>query len=220
MAHAPYDRAIAIVVSPFILLAVFGHEADVNGDRAEIHSNDCVPGADARHSDVARRGRELHLSRTESARPCAASVRVRDGEMVGIMGASGAGKSTLAKCLNWIVPGFEDGEFRGVVRIGGGSLDGARVCDVAPTVGMVFQDFEAQLFSTNVAHEVAFAMEQVGMERDEMAAPHPARPGGGRAGRLRAPRPDLAFRRRKAAAGDRVGAGSAALGDRARRADD
>ena len=33
---------------------------------------------------------------------------------------------------------------------------------------MVFQDFESQLFSTNVAHEVAFAMEQVGMDRAEM----------------------------------------------------
>jgi len=33
---------------------------------------------------------------------------------------------------------------------------------------MVFQDFESQLFSTNVAHEVAFAMEQVGMDRVEM----------------------------------------------------
>ena len=85
------------------------------------------------------------------------------------MGASGAGKSTLAKCLNRIVPEFEGGDLQGVVRIGGRSLDGARVCDVAPTVGMVFQDFEAQLFSTNVAHEVAFAMEQVGMAREEIA---------------------------------------------------
>ncbi len=90
------------------------------------------------------------------------------GEMVGVMGASGAGKSTLAKCLNRIVPEFEGGAFAGVVRIGGRSLHGARVCEVAPRVGMVFQDFEAQLFSTNVAHEVAFAMEQVGMEREEM----------------------------------------------------
>jgi len=94
---------------------------------------------------------------------------VAAGEMVGVMGASGAGKSTLAKCLNRIVPEFEGGVFAGVVRIGGRSLDGARVCEVAPRVGMVFQDFEAQLFSTNVAHEVAFAMEQVGMRREEMA---------------------------------------------------
>jgi energy-coupling factor transporter ATP-binding protein EcfA2 len=95
---------------------------------------------------------------------------LRPGEMVGIMGASGAGKSTLAKCLNRIVPRFEDGDFGGVVRIGGRALDGERVCDIASMVGMVFQDFEAQLFSTNVAHEVAFAMEQIGMPRKEIAA--------------------------------------------------
>jgi len=92
------------------------------------------------------------------------------GEMIGVMGASGAGKSTLAKCLNRIIPEFEDGDFRGVVRIGGAPLADLRIHDVAPMVGMVFQDFEAQLFSTNVAHEVAFAMEQVGMGRDEMNA--------------------------------------------------
>ena len=90
------------------------------------------------------------------------------GEMIGVMGASGAGKSTLAKCLNRIVPEFEDGEFHGSITIAGEPLDHLRVCDVAPKVGMVFQDFESQLFSTNVAHEVAFAMEQVGMERAEM----------------------------------------------------
>jgi energy-coupling factor transport system ATP-binding protein len=90
------------------------------------------------------------------------------GEMIGVMGASGAGKSTLAKCLNRIVPEFEDGEFHGSIIIAGELLDHLRVCDVAPKVGMVFQDFESQLFSTNVAHEVAFAMEQVGMERAEM----------------------------------------------------
>jgi cobalt transport protein ATP-binding subunit len=90
------------------------------------------------------------------------------GEMIGVMGASGAGKSTLAKCLNRIIPEFEDGDFRGAIRIAGEPLEHLRVCDVAPKVGMVFQDFESQLFSTNVAHEVAFAMEQVGMDRAEM----------------------------------------------------
>jgi cobalt transport protein ATP-binding subunit len=90
------------------------------------------------------------------------------GETIGVMGASGAGKSTLAKCLNRIVPEFEDGDFHGAICIAGEPLEHLRVCDVAPKVGMVFQDFESQLFSTNVAHEVAFAMEQVGMDRAEM----------------------------------------------------
>jgi energy-coupling factor transport system ATP-binding protein len=91
------------------------------------------------------------------------------GEMIGVMGASGAGKSTLAKCLNRVVPEFEGGEFSGAIYIGGDSVTNLRVAEIAPRVGMVFQDFEAQLFSTNVAHEVAFAMEQIGMERAAMA---------------------------------------------------
>jgi energy-coupling factor transport system ATP-binding protein len=98
------------------------------------------------------------------------SFAQRAGQMIGIMGASGAGKSTLAKCLNRIVPEFEGGDFRGTVIVGGRKLDGRHVYEIAAEVGMVFQDFESQLFSTNVEHEVAFAMEQVGMERAEMNA--------------------------------------------------
>jgi energy-coupling factor transport system ATP-binding protein len=94
----------------------------------------------------------------------------RAGEMIGIMGASGAGKSTLAKVFNRIVPEIEGGEFRGVVMLGGNSIANTRVCDLAGEIGMVFQDFESQLFSTTVAHEVAFAMERVGMPREEILA--------------------------------------------------
>jgi energy-coupling factor transport system ATP-binding protein len=92
------------------------------------------------------------------------------GEMIGVMGASGAGKSTLAKCLNRLIPEFEGGEFRGIIVIGKTRLDSLRVCEAAAQVGMVFQDFEAQLFCTSVELEVAFAMEQVGMDRGEMKA--------------------------------------------------
>jgi energy-coupling factor transport system ATP-binding protein len=92
------------------------------------------------------------------------------GEMIGVMGASGAGKSTLAKCLNRLIPEFEGGEFHGVIVIGKTRLDSLRVCEAAAQVGMVFQDFEAQLFCTSVELEVAFAMEQVGMDRAEMKA--------------------------------------------------
>ena len=106
----------------------------------------------------------------EAVRPAlrAVSFTQNAGEMIGVMGASGAGKSTLAKCINRIIPEFEDGDFHGAIRIAGESIEHLRVCDLAPKVGMVFQDFESQLFSTNVAHEVAFAMEQVGMDRAEM----------------------------------------------------
>jgi energy-coupling factor transport system ATP-binding protein len=129
--------------------------------------NDGKPASGAAHAAALE---NVSFTYTDGERPALGRVSFKfaAGEMVGVMGASGAGKSTLAKCLNRIVPEFEGGAFAGVVRIGGRSLDGVRVCEVAPRVGMVFQDFEAQLFSTNVAHEVAFAMEQIGLERTEM----------------------------------------------------
>lgn len=98
----------------------------------------------------------------------AITLAQRAGEAVAIVGPSAAGKSTLAKCLNRIIPDFENGSLEGTVEIGGRKLRDWRVCDVAPLVGMVFQDFESQLFASNVASEVAFAMEQRGFERAEM----------------------------------------------------
>lgn len=98
------------------------------------------------------------------------SLRLERGQTLAVLGRSGAGKSTLAKCLNAIVPAFDEGHFTGATRICGRSLAGLRVAEVAPVVAMVFQDFEAQLFSTNVAHEVAFALEQLGLPSSEIAA--------------------------------------------------
>jgi energy-coupling factor transport system ATP-binding protein len=96
------------------------------------------------------------------------SLQVRQGELVVIMGASGAGKSTLVKCLNRVIPAFQIGELTGEVRLFGHRLLHERVGELAGTVGMVFQDFEAQLFSTTVRDEIIFGMEQLGVERAEM----------------------------------------------------
>jgi energy-coupling factor transport system ATP-binding protein len=88
--------------------------------------------------------------------------------MVVIIGASGAGKSTLVKCLNRVIPGFQAGQLVGEVRLFGRQLVHEKVGELAGTVGMVFQDFEAQLFSTTVRDEIVFGMEQLGVERPEM----------------------------------------------------
>jgi len=96
------------------------------------------------------------------------SLRVGQGEMLVILGASGAGKSTLVKCLNRIIPAFQSGRLTGEVRLFGRRLVQEKVGELAGTVGMVFQDFEAQLFSTTVRDEVIFGMEQLGVEPDEM----------------------------------------------------
>ena len=97
------------------------------------------------------------------------SMTVRRGETAAVMGASGAGKSTLVKCAARVVPAFEPGELRGEVRLFGRPAQAMKVGDLGGTVGVVFQDFEAQLFCTTVRDEVVFGMEQVGVEPGEMA---------------------------------------------------
>src|SRR5919199_1467267 len=95
-------------------------------------------------------------------------LEVAEGEFVVIMGPSGAGKSTLCVSLNGLIPHFFKGKMEGEVRVGGRSTREGKVGEFAQEVGLVFQDFEAQLFSTNVALEVAFGPENFRVERQEM----------------------------------------------------
>jgi cobalt transport protein ATP-binding subunit len=96
------------------------------------------------------------------------NLEVAEGEFVVVMGHSGAGKSTLCTSLNGLIPHFFRGRMEGEVRVKGRSTREGKVGEFAREVGLVFQDFEAQLFSTNVALEVAFGPENFEVEREEM----------------------------------------------------
>jgi len=122
------------------------------------------------HSDEAIRLDRLSFRYPDQRTPALhqVSLRARRGEMLVIMGATGAGKSTLAKCLNGVVPSFQPGELSGEVVLFGRPIRQQGVAGLAGTVGLVSQDFEAQLFATNVAQEVVFGMEQLGVAPEEM----------------------------------------------------
>lgn len=97
------------------------------------------------------------------------TLELRRGEMVVVMGATGAGKSTIAKCINRSIPQFQPGMLSGRIEVLGEDVGAATVSDLAGRIGLVSQDFEAQLFSTTVRHEVAFGMEQLGVAPAAMA---------------------------------------------------
>ncbi len=96
------------------------------------------------------------------------TCHIQPGELVGLLGRSGSGRSTLASTLNGTIPHLVRGDLRGQVHVGGQDIRAMRPRDLADRVGFVFQDFEAQLFSTNVALEVAFGPENLGVPREEI----------------------------------------------------
>jgi energy-coupling factor transport system ATP-binding protein len=96
------------------------------------------------------------------------NLNIDRGQFVVIMGPSGAGKSTLANCLNGLVPHFKRGDFSGTVLVNNKNTVENKISTMAKGIGLVFQDFEAQLFSTNLELEIAFGPENFKFAREDI----------------------------------------------------
>jgi energy-coupling factor transport system ATP-binding protein len=90
--------------------------------------------------------------------------------MIVVLGHGGAGKSTLCAALNGIVPHFFRGRYRGRVTVKGLEVARHKVPEISRMVGLVLQDFEPQLFSTNVELEMAFGPENLCLPRQEIGS--------------------------------------------------
>jgi energy-coupling factor transporter ATP-binding protein EcfA2 len=85
-----------------------------------------------------------------------------------VAGDSGGGKSTLFRLFDGLVPQFHGGRISGRALVAG--LDPLRtpIPTMATRVGLVFQDVETQSVYGSVEREVAFGLENLGLERTEM----------------------------------------------------
>jgi len=92
-----------------------------------------------------------------------ASLRIKAGERVALVGSSGCGKTTLLKILLGLHP-LQDGE----VRFGGVSVDAAGLRVVRSRFGAVMQD--DRLLSGTLAENVAFFDEAIDMRQVVAAA--------------------------------------------------
>lgn len=96
------------------------------------------------------------------------NMQVGKGEIILIVGKSGSGKSTLGRCISSSIPNFYGGTIGGEVRINGKNIKDLSRYEIAKEVTMVFQDPEKQLMMNKVHREIAFGLENVGVNSEEI----------------------------------------------------
>ena len=89
---------------------------------------------------------------------------IRRGEFLAVLGHNGSGKSTLAKHLNAILlPSSGSVTIDGIC-----TSDEDKLFDIRRKVGMVFQNPDNQMVANIVEEDVAFAPENLGINREEI----------------------------------------------------
>ncbi|MEI5995337.1 ABC transporter ATP-binding protein [Candidatus Enterococcus mansonii] len=95
-------------------------------------------------------------------------LEVKEGEFIVLCGKSGCGKSTLLRILNGLIPELYTGDLAGKGFILDQGLLTKEFNEYVRDIGVVFQNPKTQFFTSDVYSELAFAMENYGVPRDEM----------------------------------------------------
>lgn len=100
------------------------------------------------------------------------SLEIPAGQFCAVVGGNGAGKSTLAYAIAGFIPHFYHGTLQGEVSVAGKNTQSTPIHDLVLSVGLVFQNPFNQISGTKftVREEIAFGMENLGIEREEMVA--------------------------------------------------
>lgn len=93
------------------------------------------------------------------------SLKINQGEFVGVIGHTGSGKSTLIQMINGLIKPSEGAVFIDGVNIYDKAV-GLR--DIRFKVGLVFQYSEHQLFEETVYKDIAFGPKNMGLDDNEV----------------------------------------------------
>ena len=99
------------------------------------------------------------------------SLSIAEGSFVLVTGDTGAGKSTFIRAINGLVPHFTGGEYSGAVTLRGDTIRNTLECaprDLADLVAFVPQDPSAAFVVDRVEDEIAYSLENLGVERTVM----------------------------------------------------
>jgi len=96
------------------------------------------------------------------------SLGLDRGERILLLGPSGAGKTTFLLSLAGIIPQVIYAETAGTIDVAGVDARNTPPALLARSVGLLFQDPDAQLCMPTVEEEVAFGLENLGVSPDAM----------------------------------------------------
>lgn len=108
--------------------------------------------------------REVTVSYGERPVLSRINLELGEGEMVLVAGRTGVGKSTLLGVFNGLVPAFTGGTLTGDVLFEGISILHQPPRERAHLIGYVGQDPSAGFVSDTVEEELAYGMEQLGLD--------------------------------------------------------
>lgn len=98
------------------------------------------------------------------------NLSIEKGSFSVVIGPSGAGKTTLCLAVAGAVPHYYGGSSAGQVQVAGTPTQQSTMQQIALTVGTVLQDYETQLVTMTVEEEVAFSLENIGIDPLKTAA--------------------------------------------------
>lgn len=96
------------------------------------------------------------------------TFKVSKGEALGIIGLNGSGKTTLIYCLCGIFPHYLHGCMEGRVLVNGKDTRETPLYELTSEIGIVLQDPNVQILMPTVEDDLAFALENHNIPREEI----------------------------------------------------
>ena len=116
-------------------------------------------------------GKNISFVYEDAAQPSLDHVdmEVGKGQLLVITGKSGCGKTTISRIVNGLIPELYEGELDGHCLLDGTETIDQPIYQLSRRVGSVFQNPKTQFFTTDVRSELAFPLENMGMERETIS---------------------------------------------------